>query len=280
MFGCFHFMFILSIFMFVLFRYRADMHLSPRQTDILTRARDMGRVTVDGLAAEFHVTAQTIRRDLGSLCDAGLLERTHGGAAMAEGLTNLAYMDRRRMNAEAKDAIGRAAARLVHPGNSVFLNIGTTTEAVARHLREVPNITVITNNLNVAQILSGHATAEVIVTSGRLRRSDGALVGELAVQTLRHFKPDLAMIGTSAIDHKGVLLDYDPDEIRVTHAILEQTGLPVLVADQGKFQRTAPVRVTNITRMRYWVTDRAPTSMMQTLCRGAYVRMFTPAGEL
>lgn len=255
------------------------MHLSPRQSDILTRVRDMGRVTVDGLASEFHVTAQTIRRDLGGLCDAGLLERTHGGAAMADGLVNLAYMDRRRMNSEAKDAIGRVAAGLVHPGNSVFLNIGTTTEAVARHLRDVPNITVITNNLNVAQILSTHATAEVIVTAGRLRRSDGALVGDLAVQTLRRFKPDIAMIGASAIDHQGVLLDYDPDEIRVTHAILDQAGIPVLVADQGKLQRRAPVRVTNITRMSYWVTDSDPAPAMRSLCKGAHVRVVTPAGE-
>ncbi len=273
-------MFVLSIFLFVFVRYIPDMGLSPRQSDILALARDAGRVTVDGLAQTFDVTTQTIRRDLGALCYAGLLERSHGGASVPGGLVNMAHVDRRRLNAEAKEAIGRAAARHVFPGTSVFLNIGTTTEAVARHLREVPNITVITNNLNVAQILGSHPTAEVIVTAGRLRWSDGALVGDLAVQTLRKFKPDLAIIGTSAIDHQGVMLDFDPDEIRVTQAILQQARTPMLVADLGKFQRTAPVRVTNIARMRYWVTERRPDQGILAMCRAAGVRVFTPAGEL
>lgn len=256
------------------------MSFSPRQADILARARDTGRVSVEHLAEAFGVTVQTIRRDLGRLCEGGLLERIHGGAALPGGLINMAHVDRRRMNADAKEAIGRAAAARVYPGSSVFLNIGTTTEAVARHLREVANLTVITNNLNVAQTLATHPSAEVIVTAGRMRRADGALVGDLAVQTLRRFKPDLAIIGTSAIDHQGVLLDFDPDEIRVTQAILQQARVTMLVADLGKFQRSAPVRVTNIARMNFWVTDRAPDSGQMQMCRMAGVRVVTPAGEL
>ncbi len=252
------------------------MSFTPRQTDILSLARETGRVTVDALVAAFDVTAQTIRRDLSELCDGGHLDRTHGGAALPSGITNMAYEDRRRVNAGAKEAIGRATATLIHPGASLFLNIGTTTEAVARALRDTPNLMVVTNNLNVAQILSSHPSAEVIVTGGRLRRADGGLVGDLAVQTLQQFKLDFAIIGTSAMDHQGVLLDFDPDEVRVSQSILKQCRTSILVADQGKFDRTAPVRITNLARMDHWVTDRMPSRNMQLDCKNNHVRVTVP----
>lgn len=259
--------------MFVIVRYTESMPLTPRQSDIVSLARETGRVSVEDLAGQFGVTVQTIRRDLGELCDTGYLDRTHGGAAIPSGITNIAYEDRRRVNAVAKEAIGRATAALIHPGASLFLNIGTTTEAVARALRDVPNLMVVTNNLNVAQILGSHPSAEVIVTGGRLRRSDGGLVGDLAVQTLRQFKVDFGIIGTSAMDHQGELLDFDPDEVRVSQAILAQSRVSMLVADQGKFDRAAPVRITNLARMDHWVTDVMPPSPIQLDCKENHVRL-------
>lgn len=245
------------------------MNMTPRQSDILDRARQIGRVTVDGLSAEFGVTVQTIRRDLGDLCDAGLLARTHGGAMLPSGVTNIAYEERRRLSAEAKDAIGRAAATLIPPGASLFLNIGTTTEAVARALRDTPNLMVVTNNMNVAQIMAGHPTAEVIVTGGRLRRSDGGLVGDMAVETIRQFKVDIAVIGGSALDADGDVLDFDPDEVRVSRAILSQARQSMLVADAGKLERAAPVRIASLADLDRWITDRAPPAGLAGICANA-----------
>lgn len=255
------------------------MSFTPRQADILSLARETGRVSVDALAASFDVTVQTIRRDLSELCDAGHLDRTHGGAALPSGITNMAYEDRRRVNADAKEAIGQAAAALIHPGASLFLGIGTTTEAVARALRDTPNLMVVTNNLNVAQILAAHPSAEVMVTGGKLRRADGGLVGEMAVQTLQRFKLDFAVIGTSAMDTQGVMLDFDPDEVRVSQSILKQCRTSILVADLGKLDRSAPVRITNLARMDHWVTDRAPSWPMQLECKDNHVRITAPGLE-
>lgn len=245
------------------------MSLTPRQSDILAAARDLGRVTVDGLSAAFGVTAQTIRRDLGELCDAGLLDRTHGGAMLPSGITNLAYEDRRRVAADAKEAIAAQAAALIKPGASLFLNIGTTTEAVARALRDTPNLMVVTNNLNVATILGPHPSAEVIVTGGRLRRSDGGLVGDLAVQTIRQFKVDLAVIGASAIDLSGDLLDFDVEEVRVSRAILGQARSTMLVADVGKLARAAPVRIGSLAEIDRWITDQPVPPALATLANDA-----------
>ena len=242
------------------------MSLSPRQSDILDLARQTGRVSVDDLATGFGVTVQTIRRDLGDLCDAGLLARTHGGAMLPSGVTNIAYAERRRLSAAAKEAIGRAAAALIAPGASLFLNIGTTTEAVARALIDTPNLMVVTNNINVAQIMGAHPSAEVIVTGGRLRRADGGLTGDMAVETIRQFKVDVAVIGGSALDQEGDILDFDPDEVRVSRAIVSQARAAMLVADGGKLARTAPVRIANLRDLDRWVTDTPPPVALQRLC--------------
>ena len=130
------------------------MLLSDRQTEILRRARARGRVEVEALAAEFAVTTQTIRRDLNELSSSGLLARVHGGAVVAARIANVAYAERRAVAAPEKHAIGRCAARMIPDGCSVILNIGTTTEEVARALVDRRDLVVITNNLNVVGILS------------------------------------------------------------------------------------------------------------------------------
>lgn len=252
------------------------MPITPRQSDILNHARQTGRVSVEELALRFDVTVQTVRRDLGHLCDAGLLDRVHGGAMLPSGVTNIGYEDRRRMNAEAKEAIARVAAAQIPSGASLFLNIGTTTEAVARALLDTPNLMVVTNNMNVAQIMASHPSAEVIVTGGRLRRSDGGLVGDLAVETIRHFKVDIAVIGASALDLAGDILDFDADEVRVSRAILGQARNALLVADTDKLARSAPVRIANLRDLGSWVTDQPPPPDLRSLCDAAGTKIMTP----
>lgn len=149
------------------------MALNFRQTEILEIARSEGRVVVEQLAEHFAVTLQTIRRDLTELSDAGLLDRVHGGAVLRTGVSNIGYEERRRMNEAAKAAIGRACARAIPDNSSMIINIGTTTEAVARELLNHRNITVVTNNMNVANILATNPSCEVMVAGGQLRRSDG-----------------------------------------------------------------------------------------------------------
>lgn len=255
------------------------MPITPRQSDILTRARNEGRVMVEDLAEAFGMTVQTIRRDLTELCDARLLDRIHGGAVLPSGVTNIGYEDRRRLNADAKDAIARACAAEIPNGASLFLNIGTTTEAVARALQGHSGLMVVTNNMNAAQILAGNPSCEVVLTGGALRRADGGLVGDLAVQTIRAFKVDVAVIGASALDAEGDLLDFDIQEVRVAHAILQQARQAILVADQSKLTRAAPVRIASLTDLDMWVTDVEPPAALRGLCKEANtgIRVAEPA---
>ena len=110
------------------------MYLSPRHAEIIQMAKDHGRVLVDDLATHFDVTPQTIRKDLNDLCDQRLLTRIHGGALFPSGIENMEYEARRKIAADEKEAIGRAAARLIPDNASLFINIGTTTEAVSKAL--------------------------------------------------------------------------------------------------------------------------------------------------
>jgi DeoR family transcriptional regulator, glycerol-3-phosphate regulon repressor len=247
--------------------------LNFRQQQILALARQSGGVSVDELAQRFDVTPQTIRKDLNELCDARLLARTHGGAMLSSGVENLAYEARRHMAAAEKVVIGRHAAGLIPNDCSLFINIGTTTEEVARALVDHEGLLVITNNIHVASILMPRPRIEVILAGGMLRRSDGGIVGEAAVDFITQFKVDHAVIGASALDEDGAMLDFDYREVRVAKAIMQNARNVMLVADATKFTRTAPVRIGHLSDVDVFVTDRAPPDAVISYCSDNGVRL-------
>jgi DeoR family glycerol-3-phosphate regulon repressor len=169
----------------------------------------------------------------------------------------LAYEARRFIAAEEKRAIGKAAAALIPNQSSLFINIGTTTEEVAANLMGHEELLVITNNLNVAMLLYRHPTIEVIVAGGVVRRTDGAVVGSSAVDLIRQFKVDTAVIGASAIDEDGALLDFDYREVQAAQAIIANAR-----SDAGrgldKTRRSAPVRIAHLSQIQTFVTDAPP----------------------
>ncbi|WP_147124737.1 DeoR/GlpR family DNA-binding transcription regulator [Shimia ponticola] len=244
-----------------------------RHARILSAARSAGQVNATRLAHEIGVTPQTIRTDLRKLVDAGLLERVHGGAILPSGVRHIGYADRQALNRDRKARIGARVSRLIPNDSSLFLNIGTTTEAVAKELLSHSNMMVVTNNLNVANILAQNESCEVIVAGGQLRRSDGGLVGDAAAATIERYKVDFAVIGTSALDQAGDLLDFDAAEVRVAQTILRQARSSILAADHTKFTRQAPVRIANLAELDVFVTDQAPSERVQTVCKDAGTRI-------
>lgn len=216
--------------------------------------------------ARLDVTPQTIRKDLNDLGDRGFLSRVHGGAILGSGVENLEYEARRRISVAEKQAIGRAAAQRIPDGASLFINIGTTTEEVARALAGRSNLMVITNNLNVVDILCRNPAIDLIVVGGRVRHADRAAVGATAVDFIRNFKVDFAVIGASAIDEDGALLDYDLNEVQVSHAIVQNSRQVILVADRTKLSRGAPVRIGHIGAIDVFVTDYLESEMLLAVC--------------
>ena len=232
---------------------------NPRQTQLLQEVRARGSVSVEALAERFSVTLQTVRRDVKLLSEAGLLARFHGGVRIPSSTTeNLEYLQRQKFNEQAKQRIARTVAAAVPAGCSLIINIGTTTEAIAHELLHHKGLRVITNNLNVAAILSGNPDCEVIVAGGIVRSRDRGIIGEVTVDFIKQFKVDIGLIGISGIESDGTLRDFDYREVKVARAIIDHSREVWLAADHSKFNRPAMVELARLDQIDVLFTDAPP----------------------
>ena len=220
------------------------------------------------------VTLQTVRRDVQRLSEHGALARFHGGVRLPQSTTeNLGHNQRAMLHAEGKASIARAVAGQVPDGCSLILNIGTTTEAIAAALLQHRGLRVITNNLNVATILSRNASCEVIVAGGVVRPRDLGVVGEAAVDFIAQFKVDIALIGISGIEADGTLRDFDYREVKVAQTIVRHAREVWLAADASKFNRQAMVEAATLSQIHRLFTDQPPPEPFPALLADAGVRL-------
>lgn len=234
------------------------MAIQERREQILDLVRHRGFVSIEALSRQFSVTPQTIRRDINGLCKQNLVARYHGGAGLPSSVENLDYTARKIMNLSAKQKIAQLVARHIPDNASLFINIGTTTEAVAKALLGHKNLRIITNNLHVATILAAHPDFEVILAGGVVRNRDGGIIGEATIDLVNQFRVDYGIIGISGIDDDGTLLDFDYREVRVAQAIVSNSRCVFLAADHSKFGRNALVCLGNISQISALFTERQP----------------------
>ena len=244
---------------------------------MLALVKTRGSVSVETLAEHFGVTLQTARRDVRLLSDAGLLARFHGGARVPSSTTeNIAYRQRQRLNEDAKRAIAQAVAAQVPEGCSLILNIGTTAEAIALALLQHRGLRVITNNLNVAAILSDAPGCEVTVAGGQVRSRDRGIIGETTVEFISQFRVDIGVIGISGIESDGSLRDFDVREVKVAQAIMRASRQVWLAADHSKFDRPAMVALGHLEQVHRLFTDQPPPPHFQALLDSAGVACSLP----
>lgn len=243
------------------------MTLNSRQTQILDAVKNRGHAAIEELATSFGVTLQTIRRDVTLLEKVRLLDRFHGGVRVPFSTTqNIAYRQRQQLNSEAKTTIAQAVASRIPNDCSIMMNLGTTMEAVARALLQHKGLQVITNNLNVASILSDNPECEVIVSPGVVRHRDKGITGEATVQFISQFKVDIGLIGISSIERDGSLRDYDFKEVQVSRKIIQQSRETWMVADQSKFGRQAMVELAKWSDLdRFFSDQKLPVEFEQMI---------------
>jgi DeoR family glycerol-3-phosphate regulon repressor len=251
-----------------------------RQSQILKLVQSQGYVTIEHLAQRFAVTPQTIRRDINELDKKGQLQRYHGGAGTSSSVENVAYSHRKVICLPEKQKIARSLAREIPDRASVFINIGTTTEEVAKALLHHHGLRVITNNLNVALILSGNPDFEVIVAGGLIRNRDRGIIGESTIDFINQFKVDFGIIGISGIDLDGTLLDFDYREVRAARAIIDNARRVFLAADHTKFGRNAMVRLGGIDEVDVLFTDAAPPPAMAEVLASSEVGLRVAGGKI
>ena len=241
--------------------------LSERQVQIAELVREQGFLTVDALADRFGLTAQTIRRDLNTLCDHSIVRRRHGGVEQPPEVGNLAYVSRRILARQAKQRIAWQAARRIPNGASLTFSIGTTPELVAEALLRHEELRVFTNNLNVAILACTNPSFEVFIAGGRLRNSDRDILGKGMEEFLSSYIVDIGIYGVAGVDQDGTLLDFYEEEVRARHLIRENSRANFLVLDRSKFDRNAYVRAGHITEATAVFCDSQPPRAIVEMLR-------------
>ncbi len=239
-----------------------------RRAIILDALARLGRVEVGALAREIGVSAVTIRQDLAFLEEHRRLRRTHGGAIPLEAGFELPFAETEIANSAEKNAIARAAAAMIREGETILLDVGTTTTALARALiaRRGLSLTVITNALNIACLLEGAPGITVIVTGGTLRAEQHSLVNPLGLEVLAHLRADRAFIGASGIESAAGVTNANLPEAEIKSAMLKQAREKILVADGSKIGRIAAALVAPVAEFDRLVTGRsAPAAELDRL---------------
>lgn len=245
--------------------------LSKRQRTILDLVGEQGFVATERMAEYFDVTPQTIRRDINMLCEFDLLQRFHGGAGRRSSSENTPYLDRLQAGSDAKRKIAALTAAAIPNGASLFINIGTTTEAVAQALTNHQGLSIVTNNINVASILHANESFKIMLAGGQVRPSDGGIVGEATTKFVNQFRLDIGVIGVSGIDQDGALLDFDYQETLTARAIIDNSKTVFLVTDSSKFGRDAVTRFGDLSEIDHLFTDRLPTPEYAEMLRASDV---------
>ena len=235
------------------------MDLSARQAEITALLIESEFLSVDGLSERYSVTAQTIRRDLNVLCEAGLARRRHGGVEKPLPSGNIAYGSRQVLLRGEKQAIARKVASQIPDNTSLAFSIGTTPESVAAALLHHDALKVFTNNLNIALLACANPTFEVNVAGGKVRNSDGDVLGAGLETFLSSYLFDYGIYGVAGVEADGTLLDFSEREVRARQLTHENSRSTFLVLDHSKFGRSAHVRGGQITQVTKIFTDREPS---------------------
>jgi DeoR/GlpR family transcriptional regulator of sugar metabolism len=229
-----------------------------RQARILERVREDGAVRVADLVRELGVSDMTVRRDLERLDDRGLVEKVHGGATAIEESAQFepTFATKASLQQAEKDAIATAAAALVEPGMAIGVSAGTTTYARAQRLVDVPQLTVVTNSIRVADVLeySGRPDQTVILTGG-VRTPSEALVGPFAVAALRTVHVDLVFVGVHGMDPHTGFTCPNLQEADTDRALIEAGRRLVVVADHTKWGVIGISSIARLDQADVLITD-------------------------
>lgn len=227
--------------------------VTPRQSAILDAVRLQGAVSVAALATKFDVTHQTIRRDLRALQDRGLLQKGFGAAFASPGVARHNYDERHNTLVGVKRRLLQALEEFLTPDATIFVGLGTTFDALHEIVARHPGILIATPNLTVAHTCALKTDATVYVYGGYVRNKDSSVL--TMSEARRRFKFDIAVLGASAIDDDGAVLEFDPLEVELVRDVLTQSRQVILVAHDEKFGRRAPHLVTHLDQIDVLITN-------------------------
>jgi DeoR/GlpR family transcriptional regulator of sugar metabolism len=237
---------------------------AQRQKLIVDEIRRDGAVRVRELTGLLAVSEMTVRRDIDVLASAGLVDKVHGGATLRGGLSaeEPGFEAKSHRQLVEKEAIARAAGKLVEPGQAIGLSAGTTTWRLAHHLATVPDLTVVTNSIQVADVLHRLSRPDLtVVLTGGARTPSDALVGPVAVNAIRSLHLDVLFLGVHGITVDGGLTTPNLLEAETDRALVAASGRLVVLADHVKWGVRGLSRIAGLDEVDVLVSDAGLPSL-------------------
>lgn len=245
------------------------MFKEERQNKIQAIIEKDGKASVKELASELNVSTMTVRRDLIEMANRNVIERTHGGAISLQTITPLftqAYLVRASNALEEKQSIGRTIAKLINPGEIIYLSPGTTTYWVAHALSNRSDITIVTSSIPIALLLVQNVNIEIIMTGGKMRRDELSLVGYYSKEVVQQLNIGKAIMGTRGIHPKYGLTSDFPRELMNDRSFLRTIQNIIIVADHTKFGFVAKNHTAPITAVKSIITTpKAPKEIVDAI---------------
>lgn len=257
---------------------RKERFTVSRRKKILEQIKANGEVLVTGLSKEFDVSEVTIRNDLEHLERKNLLIRARGGAIHTENNVGIdqRITEKNKIHIAEKMAIGKRAASLIQDGDTIIIDSGTTTAEIVKHLGSVKQLNVITNALNIANLLMAYSNINVIIPGGYLRQNSMSLVGPLAEKNLRNFFVDKVFLSTDGFDTKQGIFTPNIDEAHLNGIMIEISREVILVTDSSKFKRKSLALICGLNKIKIVVTDKAIPDDDRKRLEDAGVKVLTP----
>jgi DeoR family transcriptional regulator of aga operon len=214
------------------------------------------RVLINDLCQILNTTAVTVRKDLDLLEKQGALKRTHGGAILYKPLFHgLALNEKEKLHAAEKERIAKEAVKLISEGDVIILDSGSTTTQLAKHMKNLKDITVITNAVNIAFELID-SDLEVILTGGFFQKKSSTLIGPLAEETLKKISADKLFHGVDGIDYEHGLTTTNVIEANTSHVMMQRAGENILLVDSSKFGRRSLGVISQIKEVDKIITTK------------------------
>ena len=232
---------------------------TQRENEILEELRRSGGSSrIQHLADRLKVSEETIRRNLKSLAREGLVRRVHGGAHLPDARSEASFQQRVDENPDAKQRIALKVAEIIEDGDSLFLDIGSTTSYIAQALQHRRELFVVTNSVSVAHTLAARNGNRVFMAGGELRAHDGGAFGVEAIEFVRRFQVEYAVLSAAAINATSGFMLFDLQEAEFSREIMRRAKTSIVAADSSKFDHRAPISVDAPTLVDILVTDRPP----------------------
>ena len=238
---------------------------AERRQQILNLLTQREIITINELTTALKVSHMTIRRDLQKMEEDGLLTQVTGGAQLSKRiLSEPSHLQKETLNAAQKDAIGRAAAAMIPPHACIYLDAGTTSLALCRHLGDRDDLTIVSNDFEVINYLIKHSSSTLIHTGGQVQKQNRSGIGTLAAQTILSLSIDIGFISASSWELRGITTP-DSGKVPVKQAVVKASRQRILICDSSKYSQTATYLAVPLNELNGIITDRALSDHAQKM---------------